>query len=196
MDTEDFSGTAFRHGRSRILAKNLALLGQREKAQKRERTLGQRVCYALTCWAGHPRFMVGHALWFLVWIGVNTGWMRGFRPFDPFPFAFLTLVVSLESIFLSLAILMSQSLETKQADERAKLDLQINLLAEQESTKTLELLQALCRKQGMPEADDPELLELLQPTEADRVLEELEQNEKETGQQAKTVTRSSAGPSG
>ena len=78
------------------------------------------------------------------------------KPFDPFPYAFLTLVVSLEAIFLSLFILMSQNRAALHADRRAHLDLQINLLAEHESTKTLELLKALCEHHGLACSQDPE----------------------------------------
>ena len=86
------------------------------------------------------------------------------RPFDAFPYPFLTLVVSLEAIFLSLFILMSQNRASLQADQRAHLDLQINLLAEHECTKTLELLQALCQYHGLSCAKDPELKELISQT--------------------------------
>ena len=84
---------------------------------------------------------------------------------------------------------MSQSLENRQADDRAKLDLQINLLAEREATKTLELLRAICKKQGMPEANDPELLDLLRPTEADRVLDELEKQRPDQQQNSENMKK-------
>jgi uncharacterized membrane protein len=165
--------------RSQILERNLEMLGRREKTQRLKRSLPQRVCGTITKAAGEPWFMGLHALWFGGWILLNSGVLPRIRPFDPFPFLFLTFSVSLEAIFLSLAILMSQSLETRQADERAKLDLQINLLAEREATKTLQLLRAICIRNGMPEAEDPELLDLLRPTRADHVLEELEQQGKQ-----------------
>ena len=75
--------------------------------------------------------------------------ISGIEPFDPFPFGFLTLVVSLEAIFLSVFVLMSQNRMTRQADKRAHLDLQIDLLAEQELTTILHMLRALCAKHGV-----------------------------------------------
>jgi uncharacterized membrane protein len=84
--------------------------------------------------------------------------------------------VSLESIFLSLFILMSQNRATKQADQRAHLDLQINLLAEHENTKMLSMLQALCRHHRLIEASDPEVDELAKRTEPQQVLKELADN--------------------
>ena len=69
--------------------------------------------------------------------------------FDPFPYTFLTLVVSLEAIFLSIFILISQNQETQLTERRKHLDLQINLLAEQENTKMLQLLIAISEKVGV-----------------------------------------------
>ena len=160
--------------RSQILERNLAHFGYREESKRAERTVSERVCDSVTGAAGEPWFAYLHAAWFTGWLIVNSGWIPGVKAFDPFPFSFLTFVVSLEAIFLSLAILMTQSRENRESDDRAKLDLQINLLAEREATKTLELLRAICKKYGMPEADDTELRDLLTPTDADRVLDELE----------------------
>jgi uncharacterized membrane protein len=73
-------------------------------------------------------FIVFHIVWFSVWLGFNIN-PKGKTTFDSFPFAFLTMIVSLESIFLSLFILMSQNRSDLQADQRNHLDLQINLLS-------------------------------------------------------------------
>jgi uncharacterized membrane protein len=82
-----------------------------------------------------------HVLWFGVWVTVNSGMVGGIRPFDPFPFPFLTMTVSLEAIFLALFVLASQHRLSRQADKRSHLDLQIDLLAEREMTAVLQLLQ-------------------------------------------------------
>ncbi len=81
-------------------------------------------------------FIVFHVIWFAVWLALNLR-SKGASAFDPFPFAFLTMIVSLESIFLSLFILMSQNRTGIQADQRNHRDFQINLLAENENTKNL-----------------------------------------------------------
>jgi hypothetical protein len=101
---------------------------------------------------------------------------QGPRPFDPFPFQFLTFVVSLEAIFLSLFILMSQSRSSSQADARAHLDFQINLLSEQESTKMLKMLRSLCRHHGLADASDPEVEHLEHRTEPEELLRELKES--------------------
>jgi len=125
--------------------------------------------------AGRLWCLMVHGLGFAAWIAWNTGKIPGLKPFDPFPFAALTTVVSLEAIFLSLFILMSQNRANRRADERAHLDLQVNLLAEHETTKMLQLLQALCIHHKLPHAQDPELLELLERTEPARLAREIEE---------------------
>ena len=95
----------------------------------------------------------------------TTGRVPGVRPFDPFPYVGLSTIVSLEAIFLSLFILVSQNRASRRADERAHLDLQVNLLSEREATKMLQLLQALCAYHGLSAADDAEVTELLRETE-------------------------------
>ena len=123
---------------------------------------------------GRPWVIALHALWFAGWMLWNSGRVPGVRGFDPFPYMGLTTIVSLEAIFLSLFILMSQNRATRRADERAHLDLQINLLAERETTKMLRLLQALCAHHGLPEAADSEVAEMLQKTEPASIARELE----------------------
>ena len=93
--------------------------------------------------------LLAHLAWFLVWIGLNLGWIGGIEPFDPFPFPFLTMTVSLEAIFLALFVLASQNRLARQSDMRAHLNLQIDLLAEREMTAVLRLLQDLTAHLGV-----------------------------------------------
>lgn len=94
-------------------------------------------------------------IWFAAWIIINT--VPGVDHFDSFPFNFLTLIVSLEAIFLSTFILISQNHETRVSERRNQLDLQINLLTEQENTKMLTLLGRIAEKVGVKIDDDPSL---------------------------------------
>ena len=122
-----------------------------EDRQLCARSAGERVAGIVTRAAGTSAFAVAHLAWFMVWILVNAGLIRGLEPFDPFPFSLLTLIVSLEAIFLSIWILISQNQMTRQAERRAHLDLQVNLLAEQESTATLRIVQRIARHLGIAE---------------------------------------------
>lgn len=138
------------------------------------RSRAERFSDTVAYQAGRLWFIVLHALWFGGWVLWNSPLIPGGRKFDPFPFPALTAMVSLEAIFLSLFILMSQNRNTRQADERAHLDLQVNLLAERESTKMLQLLQALCKHHKLPEANDPEVAELSSRTKPEALAREIQ----------------------
>ena len=104
------------------------------------RSTAERIADRVTTVAGSTPFLILHIVWFGGWILVNAGVIRGVSAFDPFPFSFLTLVVSLEVIFVTLLVLMSQNRMRKEADMRAHLDLQLSMLAEQEGTMSLRML--------------------------------------------------------
>jgi uncharacterized membrane protein len=99
----------------------------------------------------------------------------GILPFDPFPFSFLTLVVSLEAIFLTLLVLMSQNRMTKEADKRAHLDLQINMLDEQETTMILRMVQKIAEHLGLEKEINESIKELSEETDVNRVAKTLEE---------------------
>jgi uncharacterized membrane protein len=113
------------------------------------RTRAERLAAQVTRMAGTPWFVLLHVGWFGAWLLVSVNAVPGVPSFDPFPFSLLTLVVSLEAIFLAIFVLISQNQMTRQADRRAHLDLQINLLAEQESQRTVELLRCIAVQLGV-----------------------------------------------
>ena len=133
-------------------SENVRRIAKLEEEQLRARSSSERLAGVVTRAAGTAVFAVAHLMWFVVWIGLNTGRVARIKPFDPFPFNLLTMIVSLEAIFLSIWILISQNQMTRQADRRAHLDLQINLLAEQESTATLRTVQAIAQHLGVDPA--------------------------------------------
>ena len=122
--------------------------------------------------AGSPHFVSVHAVWFAGWILVNT--VAPIKPFDPFPFTFLTLVVSLEAIFLSAFILMSQNAGARMSERRDQLDLQINLLTEQENTKMLKLLDRIARKLGIEDDGDPSIKVLEKATRPEELARQID----------------------
>jgi len=119
--------------------------------------------------------LVAHAVWFATWLLINTGLLPLIEPFDTFPFPLLTLVVSLEAIFLTLFVLLSQNRMTARADKRAHLDLQIDMLAEREMTAVLRLLLDTARhldvKLSLTEA---QMADLVKKTDVRRITAELE----------------------
>jgi uncharacterized membrane protein len=112
-------------------------------------------------------------LWFGGWIALNI--MPGIPHRDPFPFAFLTLVVSLEAIFLSTFILISQNHDSRVSEKRNHLDLQINLLSEQENTKMLTILQQIAAKVGVEIAEDAHARVLEEQIHPEKLVEQIDQ---------------------
>lgn len=149
---------------------NIISITDLEKAQRENRSLGEKISDAIAAFCGSMVFVYVHIIWFGGWIIVNS--LIPGLTFDPFPYTFLTLVVSLEAIFLSTFILISQNHETQLTERRNHLDLQINMLAEQESTKTLELLRAIAEKVGV-DIDDPEIEDLLEPMDPKKLVDQI-----------------------
>jgi uncharacterized membrane protein len=123
----------------KLTQQNVDEILQLENAAKAERTRSDLIAEAIANFCGSMTFVWVHVVFFGVWIIFNL--LPGIRHIDPFPFTFLTLVVSLEAIFLSTFILISQNHDTKISERRNHLDLQINLLSEQENTRMIEMLQ-------------------------------------------------------
>jgi uncharacterized membrane protein len=114
-------------------------------------------------------------MWFAAWVALNLG-VTKVRPFDPFPFPFLTMTVSLEAIFLTLFVLASQNRMGRQADKRAHLDLQIDLLAEREMTAVLQLLQDIASHLKVPETVTPEeIRDLMIETDVQRLTKRMDE---------------------
>ena len=127
-----------------------------------DHTKMQVIAHSLTHVASTTGFFVFHAIAFSVWLLWNSEF-SGLPKFDPFPYGLLTMIVSLEAIFLSLFVLMSQGRESEIGELREELTLQVNLRIEEEVTKTLHLVAGLYTRMGHTISHDPELLEMLQP---------------------------------
>src|SRR4051812_25899288 len=143
-----------------VVQKNIENVVKLEKEALLKLSAAEHIANKVTAFAGSTPFIIFHLLWFGGWILLNEGIISSVHPFDPFPFSFLTLVVSLEAIFLTLLVLMSQNRMTKEADKRAHLDLQINLLDEQETTLILKMVQKIVKHMGLEEEMDNTINEL------------------------------------
>lgn len=146
--------------RRRLLANRA--FGALKAQHNAERTAVETIADELNDIAASTPYLVAHVIWFAVWIPWNLGWL-GLAPFDPYPFGLLTMIVSLEAIFLSIFVLMAQKRESAIAELREELALQVNLRIEEESTKTLQLVAGLYTRLGHRVAEDPELIDMMQP---------------------------------
>ena len=157
------------------IAKNVEAIVALDKSAKTKRTRSELVADAIARFCGSVTFVWVNALFFLFWIAINT--IPGIDHIDPFPFTFLTLVLSVEAIFLSTFILISQNLESRIAERRNHLDLQINLLSEQENTQMIALLEAIAEKVGADTSNVTNVEVLREEMEPERLAEEIEQRE-------------------
>ena len=157
------------------MEKNVRAIASLEESAMAERSPADRLSDGLTRVAGSATCVALHATGFTVWIVVNVGLVPGVAPFDPYPFSFLTLVVSLEAIFLAIFVLMSQNRAARLADRRAHLDLQIDLLAERELTAALHMLRALCLKHQVAlDRIGTDVNDLLEETNAEALASDLD----------------------
>lgn len=168
-----------------VVGKNISEICKMRAEAERKKGFQERLADALTIFSGSMVFVYVHAIWFGFWILFNVGWLGG-KPFDPFPFSLLTLIVSLEAIFLSTFVLISQNHAGAIADKRADLDLQINLLSEHEVTRLLRLVDAVADHLGVDVEKKPDHEELKKDVVAKQVLEEIETREDREGIKKKT----------
>jgi uncharacterized membrane protein len=136
-----------------------------------ERTPGQRLADRMTESFGSSAFLIFNTIWFIAWIAWNA---LPVPRFDPFPFSMLTMVVSLEAIFLSIFVLIAQNRSAKVDELRAEVDLQVNMIAESELTKLLQLVAKVAEKQGIDVSNDAELREMIAPTNLKKIERDLE----------------------
>ncbi len=157
---------------SAVIERNIrTIINLRQKAD-RERSLQGRIADAITAFSGRMVFVYIHLIWFSVWFLLNTGYI-GVHPFDPFPYGLLTMIVSLEAIFLATFVLISQNRLSEEAEHRADLALHIGLLTEHELTRVLKMLDAIQDKIGIENDKDGELADLEMETRPEDVLAEI-----------------------
>jgi uncharacterized membrane protein len=167
--------TSQRWSPDELTKRNIEVIKQLEDAAKQQRTRSDLVAEAVARFCGSMTFVWVHILWFTVWLVFNT--VPGITHLDPFPFTFLTLVVSLEAIFLSTFILISQNHERKLSERRNNLDLQINLLSEQENTRMIEILRGIAEKVGCEIPNAREVRTLSETVDPQRVVALMEEGE-------------------
>ncbi|MBI5414860.1 DUF1003 domain-containing protein [Candidatus Peregrinibacteria bacterium] len=137
------------------------------------RRIRDKIADFLTESFGTVPFLGIHFIWFVIWILINTNFFPSIPAFDPFPFGLLTMVVSLEAIFLSVIVLISQNRAASIAEIREEIDLRINIQAEREITKMLIILDRIHNHLGLPAQDDAELIKMKKQTNLNLIEEEL-----------------------
>jgi uncharacterized membrane protein len=161
-------------GLASVLARNIRMLQERREREEATATLEERVAGAITRFSGTMKFVYVHVVVYGFWIIANLDFVPGVPKFDP-SFVVLAMVASVEAIFLSTFILITQNRMSAAADKRAELDLQISLLAEHEVTKIAALLSAIADRFGVETNVDAEVEELKEDVAPEAVLDKIEE---------------------
>lgn len=140
------------------------------KLESLDKTLSEIIADRIAEFTGSMMFVWLHVAWFAAWISLNVSWF-GFEPFDPYPFTFLTMIVSLEAIFLATFILMSENRQARLADRRARVNLQVDMISEREVAKLMELVAEIHESLGLERKPDRELARMQRPTNIEHLSE-------------------------
>lgn len=171
-----------------ITRRNVRTVRELEALAVADPSFADRTASFVARFCGSIHFVWVHAAVFGAWFAINS--LPGLPHWDPYPFTFLTMWASTESIFIASFILIAQNYAMRLSERRAQLDLQINLLAEQETTKTLQMLEAIARQVGAQVGQDPEVAALAAATRLDSLAKQIDETQREQQRQDK------AGPQG
>lgn len=160
------------------LRRNIEALQKRRRNQEAAASLQERVARAITRFTGSMRFVYLHAALYGFWIVANLGLVAVVEPWDP-TFVVLAMVASVEAIFLSTFILITQNRMAASADRRAELDVQISLLSEHEITKLVQLVAAIAERMNVPH-ERGEVEELKRNVAPEAVLDAIEETERKS----------------
>ncbi|HEX8525202.1 MAG TPA: DUF1003 domain-containing protein [Tepidisphaeraceae bacterium] len=164
---------------STVVRRNIELLNDVRRREESRKTVSDRIADAVTTFAGSMWCVYAHAVFFGLWIGLNLERVRILPHWDPYPFVMLAMSASVEAIFLSTFILISQNRMQKLADRRAELDVQVGLLTEHELTQAIKLLDEISRRLQTPRPPEHELEEIKQDINPERVVSEIEKAEQQ-----------------
>jgi uncharacterized membrane protein len=159
-----------------VVERNIEALLSRRNQEEQTKSLQDKIADAVSRFTGSMTFVYIHLIGFGLWIIINLGWTP-LPAFDP-TFVILAMFASVEAIFLSTFVLITQNRMAAQADRRADLDLHISLLAEHEVTRLITLVSAMAQRMGIETAaNHPDLAELEKDVDPEKVLEKIEQTE-------------------
>jgi uncharacterized membrane protein len=177
LSATDMSDDSEMPAMAEVVQRNIKALLQRRVAEENSRSTEHRIADAITRFTGSMLFVYIHLVLFTVWIVWNLPWLP-LPKFDP-TFVVLAMFASVEAIFLSTFVLISQNRMAAQADKRADLDLQVSLLAEHEVTRLITLVKAIAERLEVDASNDPELPELQQDVAPERVLDVMEKHRRD-----------------
>lgn len=155
-------------------ASRTLIRSMRAKANER-RTLFEKIADRLRSTLGSVPMLILHILAISLWIIVNSGLIPGVEIFDPFPFFFLGFIVATEALLLALVVLISQNRSEKITELRQEINLQMSIIAEEETTKLMHMVNLLLQQHGIDITHDTDLKTMLKPTNIEKIEQTLEQ---------------------
>lgn len=172
------SASAAAPGLKGTLRENITALAERERVERANARLSERLARRITDFTGSMASAGFHAVFFGGWIAVNLGLLPGIAPFDP-TFVALAMIASVEAIFLTTFVLVSQNRMAETAQRHAELDLHISLLAEHELTRLAELVDRVAQRLDVPvdKAEFQEIERDVAPADVMRALDEQQDGE-------------------
>ena len=160
------------------LKRNIESLRERRQQERANATRQERLAEAITAFAGSMWFVYLHLAIYITWIAFNLGLIPGLPKFDP-SFVILATEASVEAIFLSTFVLISQNRTAAASDKRADLDLHINLLTEHELTKLSAVVLAIAARLDVHVSDAADVQEIKKDVAPEAVLDKLDESDKE-----------------
>jgi uncharacterized membrane protein len=161
-----------------VVHRNIEALLEMRNEHERRKKLQDRVADQITRFTGSMKAVYVNIVAILVWIGINSRCIPGLKPFDPYPFPLLAMFASIEAIFLSTFVLISQNRTELLSEKRADLDVQINLLSEHEITRLIQMVDAISNKLGVNMRKSDNIEELKKDIAPETVLETIEKAKK------------------
>ncbi len=152
------------------------LLQSFKSKEDKKRTSSEKLADWMTHQFGSITFLMLNLVWFFIWIVWNLGLLPNIVPFDPFPFGLLTMIVSLEAIFLAIVVLISQNRASRIDELREEIDLKVDVITEQELTKLLRLTVQQMLKNGFKLSGDKELNQMTKPMDLSKIEDSLEKD--------------------
>ena len=165
-------------GMAGVVERNIRALTAHRSEEERKKSTQDRIADTITGFTGSMTFVYVHVVLFGLWISINLGWLPFVPKFDE-TFVVLAMVASVEAIFLSTFVLISQNRMAALAEKRAELDLQVSLLAEHEVTRLITLVTEIAAKLGVEASQDPELAELSRDVAPEKVLKKMAETERD-----------------
>ena len=156
----------------KLTDRNLQAVLHNERSVQSDSTRGQRIAAHVAAFCGTMTFVWIHVVIITLWIAYNTSPWVSVHP-DRLPFTLLNFTLSIEAIFLSAFILISQNQEARISKQRSHLDLQINLLTEQGNTQMLKMLRSIADKVGAEFEEHPDMQLMEQATQPERLLDQI-----------------------